>query len=88
MITFLNNYFFYCNIAFLHKKSKAIKVIWSNTTFHSVKKLHTDNKREYIMLELKSFLREQRIIYKTSTPHVCQQNSCVEQLDYTLLEKT
>ena len=61
--------------------------MWSNTIFYSVKRLHTDNGREYIILELKSFLREQRIIYETSTPHVCQQNSYVQQLNCTLLEK-
>ena len=61
--------------------------MWSNTIFYSVKRLHTDNGREYIMLELKSFLREQGIIYKTSTLHVCQQNSYVQQLNCILLEK-
>ena len=52
--------------------------MWSNTTSYSVKKLYTDNKREYIMSELQSFLREQRIIYKTSTLYIHQQNSCAE----------
>ena len=61
--------------------------MWSNTIFYSVKRLHTDNRREYIMLELKFFLREQGIIYKTSTLHMCQQNSYVQQLNCTLLEK-
>ena len=42
----------------------------SNTTSYSMKKLHTDNRREYIMLELQFFLWEQEIIYKTSTWHV------------------
>ena len=45
--------------------------MWSNTIFYSVKRLHTYNRREYIMLELKFFLREQGIIYKTSTLHMC-----------------
>ena len=64
VITFLNNYFSYCNIAFLYKKSEAIEVIksifqiWSNTTFYSMKRLHTNNRREYVTLELQSFLRE------------------------------
>jgi len=61
--------------------------MWSNIIFYSIKRLHTDNGREYIMLELKSFLREQGIIHKTSTPHVCQQNSYVQQLNCILLEK-
>ena len=47
--------------------------MWSNTIFYSVKRLYTDNRREYIMLKLKSFLRKQGIIYKTSTLHMCQQ---------------
>ena len=78
MITFLNDYFFYCNITFLHKKSEAIEVIksifkmWSNTTFYSVKRLYTDNRREYVTLELQFFLKEQEIIYKTSTSHIHQ----------------
>ena len=76
MITFLDNYFFYCNIVFLYKKSEAIEGIksifwmWSNTTSHPVKRLYTDNRGEYVTLELKSFLREQGIIYETSTSHV------------------
>ena len=80
MITFLNDYFSYCRVAFLHKKSdtaeaiKAIFQLWSNITSHSVERLHTDNRREYMTSELQFFLHEQRIIYETSTPHVHQQN--------------
>ena len=64
------------NIAFICKKSEAVDVIksifqmWSNTTFHSVKRLHTDNGEEYIISELQSFLREQGIIHETSILHV------------------
>jgi len=78
VITFLDAY---CRVAFLHKKSdtaKAIKAIfqlWLNTTSHSVKYLHTDNGGEYMTSELQSFLCEQGIIHKTSTPYVHQQNS-------------
>ena len=61
--------------------------MWSNITSYPVKRLHTDNGREYVMLELQSFLRKQEIIYKTNTPHVYQQNSCTEQLSHTLLKK-
>ena len=49
VITFLNDYSSYCRVAFLHKKSdaaeaiKAVFQLWSNTTSHSVKRLHTDN---------------------------------------------
>jgi len=57
IITFFDNYS-YCNIAFLYKNSEATRVIesnfqmWSNTTFHSMKRLHIDNGREYATLEL------------------------------------
>jgi len=80
VITFLNDYSFYCRVAFLHKKSdtaKAIKAVfqlWLNTTSHSVKCLHTGNGGEYITSELQSFLCEQGIIHKTSTLYVHQQN--------------
>ena len=93
MIIFLSNYFSYCNIVFLHKKSEAVKAIklifqmWLNTTFYSVKKLHIDNRGEYVISELQSFLREQKIIHKTSTPYIYQQNGCAKQLNYILLEK-
>ena len=60
--------------------------MWSNTTFHPVKRLHTDNGREYVILELQFFLREQEVIYETSTSYVYQQNGCAEQLNCTLLE--
>jgi len=76
MIIFLNNYFSYCNIIFLYKKSKVAEVIksifwiWSSTTSYSVKMLYTNNRREYVMSELQSFLRKQGIVYKTSTLHV------------------
>jgi len=71
VILFLDDYSFYYNIAFLYKKSKAAEAIksifwmWSNTTSHSIKRLHTNNREEYIIVELQSFLREQEIIYET-----------------------
>ena len=80
MITFLDNYSSYCNIAFLYKKSKATEVIklifqmWLNTTSHPVRRLHTDNGGGYIMSELQFFLREKKIIHETSTLYVHQQN--------------
>jgi len=80
VITFLDDYSSYCRVAFLRKKSDAIEAIkavfrlWLNTTFHSVKHLHTDNRGEYMTSELQSFLREQGIVHETSTPHVHQQN--------------
>ena len=46
VITFLDDYSSYCRVAFLHKKSdaaeaiKAVFWLWSNTTSHSVKRLH------------------------------------------------
>jgi len=90
---FLDDYSSYYRVAFLRKKSDAAEVIksvfqlWSNTTSHSVKHLHTDNGGEYIISELQSFLAEQGIIHETSTPHVHQQNGRAEQLNHTLLEK-
>jgi len=62
--------------------------MWSNTTFHSIKRLHTDNGGEYVTLELQSFLREQGVIHETNTLYVHQQNGRAEQLNHTLLEKT
>jgi len=76
VITFLNDYSSYCRAAFLYKKSdiaeaiKAVFWLWSNTTSHSVKHLHTDNGGEYMTSELQSFLHEQGIVYKTSIPHI------------------
>jgi len=100
VITFLDDYSSYCRVAFLHsrvaflrKKSDAAEVIksvfwlWSNTTSHSIKRLHTDNGGEYMTSELQSFLAEQRIIYETSTPYVHQKNGRAEWLNCTLLEK-
>jgi len=93
VITFLDDYSFYCRVAFLCKKSDAVEAIkavfqlWSNTTSHSVKHLHTDNGGEYMTSELQSFLCEQGIVHKTSTPHVHQQNGQAEWLNWTLLEK-
>jgi len=81
VITFLDDYSSYCRVAFLHKKSdaaeaiKAVFWLWSNTTFHSVKCLHTDNGGKYMTSELQFFLREQGIVHEISTPHVYQQNS-------------
>lgn len=84
MFIFLDDYFFYCSIVFLCKNSKAVEAIKSifqiqlNTAFNSVKILHTDNRGEYVLLELQPFLKKQGIIYETSKFHVYQQNSCVE----------
>jgi len=94
VIIFLDDYSSYCRVAFLYKKSdaaeaiKAVFWLWLNTTFYSVKCLHTDNGGEYMTLELQSFLCEQRIVHETSTPHVYQQNGQAERLNWTLLEKT
>ena len=80
MIIFLDDYSSYCRVVFLHKKSdaaeaiKAVFQLWSNTTSHSVKRLHTDNGGEYMTSELQSFIYEQGIVHKTSTPHIHQQN--------------
>jgi len=80
VITFLDDYSSYCRVAFLCKKSNAIKAIkavfwlWSNTASHSVKCLHTDNGREYITSELQSFLCEQEIVHETSILYIYQQN--------------
>ena len=43
--------------------------------FLSSKILHTDNREEYIILELQFFLKEQEIIHKTSTLYIYQQNA-------------
>ena len=73
VITFLDDYSSYCRVAFLCKKSDAVKAIkavfwlWSNTTSHFVKCLYTDNGGEYIISELQSFLREQGNVHETST---------------------
>ena len=75
-IIFLDDYSSYCNIAFLYKKSEAVEAIksvfwmWSNKTSYFMKRLHTDNGREYMTSELQSFLREQEIIHKTSTLYI------------------
>ena len=47
-----------------------------------MKRLYTNNRKEYITLKLQFFLREQTIIYKTSIPH---QNGCTKQLNCILL---
>jgi len=62
--------------------------MWSNTTSYSVKRLYTDNEEEYIISELQSFLREQRIIHEISILYIYQQNGCAEQSNHILLEKT
>jgi len=93
VITFLDDYSSYYRVVFLRKKSnaaeaiKAVFQLWSNTTFHSVKRLHTDNGGEYMTSKLQSFLHEQGIVHETSTPYVHQQNGRAEQLNRTLLEK-
>ena len=93
MIIFFGDYFSYYSIAFLYKSFEAVKVVkfiswmWLNTTSHSVKRLYTDNGREYVTSELQSFLREQEVIYKTSTLYVYQQNGHAKQLNHILLEK-
>jgi len=61
--------------------------MWSNTTPHSVKRLHTDNREEHVMVDLQFFLREQEIIHETRTSYIYQQNGHAEQLNHILLEK-
>ena len=53
-----------------------------------MKRLHTNNKGEYIMLELQSFLRGQEIIYENNTSYIYQKNGYTEQLNHIMLEKT
>jgi len=93
VITFLDDHSSYCRVAFLCKKSDTAEVIksvfqlWLNTTSHSVKHLHTNNRGEYMTSELQSFSAEQGIIHETSTLYVYQQNGRAEQLNCTLIEK-
>ena len=73
---FLDNYFSYYNIAFLYKNFEDVEAIksifqmWLNTTSHYVKRLHTKNRKKYVMSELKSFLKKQEVIHETSILHV------------------
>ena len=55
--------------------------------FLSCKEIAHWYKKECVTLELQYLLRNQEIIYKTSTPYIYQQNGCTEWLNYTLLEK-
>jgi len=52
--------------------------MWSNTTSHPMKRLHTNNGGEYVISELQFFLRKQEIIHETSTLHIHQQNGHAE----------
>ena len=52
-----------------------------------MKRLHTDNREEHVMVDLQFFLREQEIIHETRTSYIYQQNGHAEQLNHILLEK-
>ena len=52
-----------------------------------MKRLHTDNRKECIMLKFQFFLTEQESIYETSALHIHQQNGHTKPKNYILLKK-
>ena len=52
-----------------------------------IKKLKTDNGKEYVNRKLKNFLEDNGIVHKTIVPHIPQSNGRAERLNQTILSK-
>lgn len=92
-VTFIDDYsrkvFVYLikNKSDVFDKFKEFKAIVENQLNLSIKTLRTDNGREYLSNEFKSFLINNGITHPTSTPYTPEQNGLAESMNRTLLER-
>jgi len=75
----------------LRNKSDALQVLKNykskveNLTEKHIKKLHTDNGKEYMSKKFSNFLREEDITRRLSVEYTPQQNGVVERANRTLM---
>lgn len=92
-VTFIDDYSRKVHVYLIKNKSdvfdkfKEYKAMVENQLNLSIKKLRTDNGREYLSNEFKSFLTKNGISHQTSTPYTPQQNGLAERMNRTLLER-
>lgn len=67
--------------AFVKYKTRVEKV-----TGYKIKKVRTDNAKEYLSLEMTQFLRKEEISRQLSLEYTSQQNGVAERVNHTLVE--
>lgn len=68
------------------KTFKVFKSLIENQTDLKIKKLRTDNGREYVNKQFQMFLREHGIEHQTTVPYSPQQNGVAERANRTIME--
>ena len=92
VLTFIDDFSRFTFVHFLTKKSEAystfkgFKALMEKKLKQKVKTLHTDRGREFVSLEMKTFLDEEGIVHKKTAPYSPQSNGIAERFNRTLLE--
>lgn len=68
-------------------KFKGFKARVENESDHKIKKLHTDNGKEYITNEFQDYLRSNGIQHQLTVTYTPEQNGTAERMNRTLVEK-
>jgi len=91
-VTFIDDYSRYTEVTMLHKRSDVLKAFKNykrrveNQTGQRIKKLRTDNGREYLSNEFKKFLEDEGIARQLSVEYTPQQNGVAERANRTIVE--
>lgn len=92
-LTFVDDYtrkvFIYLlkNKSEVFSKFKEFKAFVENQLESKIKKLRTDNGREYLSNEFVEYMQNCGIIHETSNPYTPQQNGLAERMNRTLMER-
>lgn len=91
-ITFIDDYSRYITTYFLKKKSEAFEAFKTFTamaekqTGRKIKSLRSDNGKEYVNSQFKSYFQLNGILHQTTVSHTPQQNGVAERVNRTLVE--
>lgn len=91
-LTFIDDASGYRTVYFMKNKSEVLEnlKIFERSVAHKfgrpLKKLRTDNRREYVNGEVKNYLESRRIIHEATAPYTPQQNRKLERENRTIVE--
>lgn len=92
-LTFTDDYTRRTFVYFLKSKNevfenfKTFKALVENQTGKKIKRLRSDNGREYINNQLQAYLRQHGIVHETTVPYSPAQNGVSERANRTIIEK-
>lgn len=92
-ITFTDDFTRMVHVYFLKDKLKILEIFKDfklkveNELNYKIKRLRTDNGKEYCNYNFEKYLSNHGIIHQTSTPYTPQQNGLAERMNRTLVER-